>query len=99
MSGQGDDRDALRGGVRLQAAGGGPTVQAGQSNIHQNQIGQFSVGQGQSLLGVLGREDFMAPGFEPAGEQHPIVFVVFDHKNLRHKRGRRAVTWNYMRRQ
>ena len=68
MSRQGDDGDLLRSRVRFEAAGGGPSIEARQTNVHQNQVRQPALRQGQSLLGILGREDFMTPGFEPAGQ-------------------------------
>lgn len=38
VGGERDDRDAPRGGIRFQAEGRRPTIEARQGKVHQNQI-------------------------------------------------------------
>src|SRR5687768_8311230 len=85
MGGQGEDRN--RAGLlrRLQLAGGLPPVDAGQAQVHEDDVGHIRLGPGDALLPVDGHDHLVPPPLEPPGQHVPVHLVVLDEQDPRHQ--------------
>src|SRR5439155_8189832 len=72
-----DDRNGtgLDGGLDL--AGGFPPVHHRQTHVHQNEVGTFRFGQGDTRAAVFGEDHSVATPFQPPGNHVPIHLIVF----------------------
>jgi hypothetical protein len=78
MSGQRNDRDLVRGLVRLDAACGLPPVHFREAEVHQDEIGMFRFGDLHGFGTVHGEKELVPLSLEPPGEHVAIQLVVLD---------------------
>jgi hypothetical protein len=72
--------------VALEASRRLPAVQDRKAEVHQNQIGRRSAGDGEALLAVRGHDDLETGPLEAALEHGNVVLVVLDIQDLSRKR-------------
>ena len=78
MGREGDDRDMTQLWVGPEAASGAPAIGARHPHVHEDKVGHFHDGQGQTLFGVLRRQNLVAFFLQPARHQDAVVFGVFN---------------------
>jgi hypothetical protein len=56
--------------IGFETAGRFPTIDPGQSHVHQDQIRLGALGQGQAWFGFVSSDHFIAPSFQVALDQN-----------------------------
>src|SRR5262249_32887185 len=81
-----DDRNRLRGGIRLELARSLPAVNARQAHVHQDQRGRLGSDHREPALAVDRREDLVATALQAPREHVTVHLVVLDQQDLGHQR-------------
>lgn len=84
MSRERDNRNVRRRRIGFEPLGSLPTVDHGQTHVHENQVWQTRRGHLDSRGSVRREHDLVALALQPAREHISVHFVVFNQQNFGH---------------